>query len=47
MAMVIQFEKLALIRLLRTIAAPPDLVKNSVFLLKPGWLKIYCLAIDT
>ena len=46
MVVVIRFEKLALIRFLRTIAAPPDLVKSSVFLLMPGWLKIYCLAID-
>jgi hypothetical protein len=47
MVVVILFEKLVQIRFLRTIAAPPDLVKNSVFLLMPGWLKIYCLAIDT
>ena len=47
MVVVILFEKLAQIRFLQTIAAPPDLVKNSVFLLMPGWQKIYCLAIDT
>ena len=47
MAMMILFEILAQIRFLQTIAAPPDLVKNFVFLLMPGWQKIYCLAIDT
>jgi hypothetical protein len=43
----ILFEILVQNRFLQTLAAPPDLVKNSVFLLMPGWLKIYCLAIDT
>ena len=47
MVVVILFEKLAQIRFLQTIAAPLDLVKNFVFLLMPGWQKIYCLAIDT
>lgn len=47
MVAVILFEKLAQIRFLQTIAAPPDLVMSSVFLLNPGWQKIYCLAIDT